>query len=243
MFWVGIRFALEQGECFTSLPPPRIEGNHTMADIIPFPTQRLTHPANDQRGAILSNQIRDGFLGGLFGKASKFDQMMEEIAELYEDPPQMEFTCCRFDLPEGEDAEALELEFASLSELVVFSPEIQKDDFKASEPAEGLSGAVRWGDVFLKSGDEYSFLFTVYTDDYVSHQLVSYGEKIVPSPKDVILRKEHLSPPDIIRAVIKWANLYSPGQKGKQVRLESDAVLQDLICDPGIEVVVADDPS
>ena len=214
-----------------------------MADIIPFPTQRLTHPANEQSGGILSNQIREGFLGGLSGKASKFEQMMEEIAELYEDPPEMECTYCRFDLREGDDAEALEIEFASLSELVVFSPEIQKDDFKASEPTEGLSGAVRWGDVFLKSGDVYPFLFTVYTEDYVRHQLVSYGEKIVPSPKDVILGKEQLSPPDIIRAVIKWANLYSPRQRGKRVRLESGAVLQDLICDPGIEVVVADDPS
>jgi hypothetical protein len=214
-----------------------------MADIIPFPTQRLAHPANEQSRGFPSNQIREGFLGGLSGKASTFEQMMEEIAELYEDPPEMECTYCRFDLREGDDAEALEIEFASLSELVVFSPEIQKLDFKASEPTEGLPGAARWGDVFLKSGDVYPFLFTVYTEDYVRHQLVSYGEKIVPSPKDVILRKEQLSPPDIIRAVIKWANLYSPRQRGKRVRLESDAVLQDLICDPGIEVVVADDPS
>jgi hypothetical protein len=214
-----------------------------MADIIPFPTLRPTHPANEHGGGIPSNQIREGFLGGLSGKASKFDQMMEEIADLYEDPPEMECTYCRFDLREGEEAESLEIEFASLSELVVFSPEIQKDDLNASEPAEGLSGTVRWGDVFLKSGDVYPFLFTIYTADYVRHQLVSYGEKIEPSPKDVILRKKQLSPADIIRAVIKWANLYSPQQCGKQVRLESNAVLQDLICDPGIEVVVADDPS
>jgi hypothetical protein len=211
-----------------------------MADIIPFPTQSHTHPANEPSGGIPSNQIREGFPGGLSGKTRKFEQMMEEIAELYEDPAEMECTCCRFDLREGDDAEALEIEFASLSELVVFSPEIQKDDLKTSEPTEGLPGAVRWGDVFLKSGDVYPFLFTVYTEDYVRHQLVSYGEKIMPSPKDVILRKEELSPPDIIRAVIKWANLYSPGQRGKRVRLENGAVLQNLICDPGIEVVVAE---
>jgi hypothetical protein len=186
--------------------------------------------------------MREGIHGGLPGKATKFEKMMEEIAELYEDRPEIECTYCRFDLREGEDAESLEIEFGSLSELVVFSPEIQKDDFKASEPAEGSSGAVRWGDVFLKSGDVYPFLFTIYTEDYVRHQLVSHGEKIEPSPKDVILRKEQLSPPDIIRAVIKWANLYSPQQRGKRVRLESNAVLQDLICDPGMEVVVADDP-
>jgi len=213
---------------------------HTMADIIPFPTQRHTSPANDPSGAIPSRQINEGFLGGLSGKTSKFEQMMEEIAELYEDPPEMECTYCRFDLREGDDVEALEIEFEALSELVVFSPEIQKEDLKESERTEGPAGAVRWGDVFLKAGDVYPFLFTVYTEDYVRHQLVSYGEKIAPSPKDVILRKEQLSPPDIIRAVIKWANLYSPLQRGKQVRLESNAVLQDLICDPGIEVVVAD---
>jgi hypothetical protein len=214
-----------------------------MADIIPFPSQRPARPAKEQSGGFPSNQTGEGFLGGLSGKTSKFEQMMEEIAELYEDPPEMECTYCRFDLREGEEAESLEIEFSSLTELVVFSPEIQKNDFNISEPAEGLSGAVRWGDVFLKSGDVYPFLFTVYTEDYVKHQLVSFGERIVPSPKDVVLRKEQLSPPDIIRAVIKWANLYSPLQRGKRVRLESNAVLQDLICDPGIEVVVADDPS
>ena len=214
-----------------------------MADIIPFPSQRPAHPAHEKSGGIPSTPFGEGVLGGLSGKTSKFEQIMEEIAELYDETPEMECTYCRFDLREGEDPESLEIEFASLSELVVFSPEIQKDDFKASEPAGQGAGAVRWGDVFLKSGDVYPFLFTIYTEDYVKHQLVSYGEKIVPPPKDVILRKEQLSPPDIIRAVIKWANLYSPEQRGKRVRLESGAVLRDLVCDPGVEVVVADDPS
>jgi hypothetical protein len=214
-----------------------------MADIIPFPHHRPTYPANEQSGGVPLNQTGEGILGGLSGTSSKIDQMMEEIAELYDEPPEMECTYCRFDLREGEDTESMEIEFASLSELVVFSPEIQKDDFREPESSERPSGAVRWGDVFLKSGDVYPFLFTIYTEEYVKHQLVSYGERIVPSPKDVILRKEQLSPPDIIRAVIKWANLHSPLQQGKRVRLESTAVLQDLICDPGIEVVVAEEPS
>ena len=211
-----------------------------MADIIPFPQHGPAHPKNESSRGGPPTKAREGVLGGLSGKTSLLEQMMEEIAELYDDPPEMECTYCRSDLREGEDTESLEMELASLREFVVFSPEIQKDGFKASEPAEGVSGAVRWGDVFLKSGDVYPFLFTIYTEDYVRHQLVSHGEKIVPSPKDVILRKEHLSPTDIIRAVIKWTNLYSPHHRGKQVRLESEAVLQDLVCDPGIEVVVAD---
>ncbi len=207
-----------------------------MAEIIPFPSRSIASPAPEQGGVPLT-QAKESFLGGLTGK---FDQMLEEIAELYEDPSQVECTYCKFDLREGEDPESMEIDFASLAELVVFSPEIQKEGFETPEEAGGLTGVVRWGDVFLQSGDVYPFLFTIYTEDYVRHQLVTYGEKIVPSPKDVILRREQLSPPDIIRAVIKWANLYSPLQRGKPVRLESDAVLKDLICDPGIEVVVAD---
>jgi hypothetical protein len=166
--------------------------------------------------------------------------MMEEIAQFYEDSSLPDCTYCRFYLREDEEAEAAETDFASLTELVVFSPEVQKDDFQKSKPDEGLAGAVRWGDVFLKCGDVYPFLFTVYTEDYVKHQLVSYGEKIMPSPKDIILQKQQLSPADIIRAVIKWVNLHSPQQRGKRIRLESNDVLQDLVCDPGIEVVVAE---
>jgi hypothetical protein len=211
-----------------------------MADIIPFPSRRPERPAAPPSGDIPSNEDREILLGSPPGKASKLEQMMEEIAELYEDPAAVECTYCRFDLRDAGETDAFEIDFGSLTELVVFSPEIQKEGFQTAAAEEGMPGAVRWGDVFLKSGDVYPFLFTVYTEDYVSHQLVSYGEKILPSPKDIILRREHLSPPDIIRAVIKWANIYSPQQRGKRVRLESDAVLQDLICDPGIEVVVAE---
>ncbi len=179
-------------------------------------------------------------MGGLRGKTGKLEQMIEEIAEFYEDPSAVECTHCRIDLREDEDRDHSEVDFGALDELVVFSPEIQREGFKVQEPAGGTPCAVRWGDVFVKSGDVYPFLFTVYTEDYVSHQLVSYGERILPSPKDIILRREQLSPQDILRAVIKWANLYCPRQRGKPVRLESDAVLRDLVCDPGIEVVVAE---
>lgn len=211
-----------------------------MADIINFPSRGIMGPAAEQRGDAPLTQTGEGLLGSMIGKTGKLEKMMEEIAELYEDPSQVECTYCRFDLREGEDPESLEIDFSSLAELVVFSPEIQKDGFETPEDSGGMSGAVRWGDVFLQSGDVYPFLFTVYTEEYVRHQLVTYGEKIVPSPKDVILRREQLSPPDIIRAVIKWANLYCPQQRGKPVRLESNAVLKELICDPGIEVVVAE---
>lgn len=211
-----------------------------MADIIPFPSQNLAGPDDEQAGGIPLLRAGEGLPCGLGKKSGKLEQMIKEIAELYEDPSAVECAHCRFDLKEDESEQSLEIDFASLDELVVFSPEIQKDGFKLPEPAGGLPGTVRWGDVFVKSGDVYPFLFTVYTEDYVNHQLVSYGEKILPSPKDIILRREQLSPQDIIRAVIKWANLYSPQHRGKPVRLENDTVLKDLVCEPGIEVVVAE---
>lgn len=178
------------------------------------------------------------------GKTGRLEQMMEEIAAFYEDPSILQSASCRFDLKEGEEAvvEPTETDLLSLSELVVFSPEIQSQAPEAPEPGDGRPREVRWGDVFFKLGDVYPFLLTVYAEDYVRHQLLSYGEKIRPSPKDIILRKKRLSPPDIIRAVLKWVNLYAPDLRGKPVRLECEAVLQDLICEPGIEVVVADSP-
>jgi len=177
------------------------------------------------------------------GKTGRLEQMMEEIAALYEDPSILESASCRFDLREGEETmEPTEANLAALNELVVFSPEIQSQAPEAPEPACSRPREVRWGDVFFKLGDVYPFLLTVYTEDYVKHQLLSYGEKIRPSPRDIILKKKRLSPPDIIRAVLKWVNLYAPGLRGKPVRLESDAVLKDLICEPGIEIVVADSP-
>jgi hypothetical protein len=166
---------------------------------------------------------------------------MDEIEALYEDFSVKDCSYCRFNVGDGdEDLDTTEKDLGSLTEMVVFSPEIQRDEFETSEPDERQPREVRWGDVFFRFGDVYPFLFTVYTEDYVKHQLVSYGEKIKPSPKDIILRKKQLSPPDIIRAVLKWVNLYSPEQRGIPVRLESDSVLKNLTCEPGVEVVVAE---
>jgi hypothetical protein len=209
-----------------------------MAEIIPFPSRRVALSTVEQN---MEAKPAEGFLGGPSGNKRLLDRMIEEIAELYEEPPEVECTYCRFDLrDEGSDTEPLEIDFASLTELVVFSPEIQGQSLNGSESEKTPRGPVHWGDVFLKCGDVYPFLLTVYTEEYVSRQLARHGEKIMPSPKDIVLSREELSPADIIRAVIKWANLYSPQQRGKGVRLESDAVLRDLICDPGIEVVVAE---
>lgn len=212
-----------------------------MADIFFFPSQKTKNPDAEPGRCGKPNQARDGSLSGpALGRMSRLDQMMEEIAELYEDTSLPECTYCRFNGREDEDFGSAECDLASLTELVVFSPEIQKVGLQPSDSEEKRTGTVRWGDVFVKSGDVYPFLFTLYTEDYVKHQLASYGERIVSSTKDIILRKPELSPPDIVRAVIKWVNLHSPEQFGKRVRLESTEVLRDLVCDPGVEVLVAD---
>lgn len=212
-----------------------------MAEIIPFPSHRTAGPATGQSGDIPLHKAREGPLGGpLSGQATRLEQMMEELAEFYEDSSLADCTYCRFYLREDEDAENDTTDLSALTELVVFSPEVQRQGFQKSLPNECQPDAVRWGDVFLKAGDVYPFLFTVYTEEYVKYQLVSYGETIEPSPTDIILSRQQLHPEDIIRAVIKWVNLHSPQQGGKPIRLESDEVLQDLVCDPGIEIVVAD---
>jgi len=212
-----------------------------MAEIIPFPTRRTATPATESSMGIPLNQAREDLSGGsMSGKATRLEQMMEEIAEFYEDSSLPDSTYCRLYSREEEDAEAAETDFAMLTELVVFSPEVQREGFHPSKPDESQSGGVHWGDVFLKCGEVYPFLFTIYTEDYVKQQLASCGERIVPSPKDIILRRQQLSSADVIRAVVKWVNLHSPQQRGKRIRLESAEVLQNLVCDPGIEVVVAD---
>jgi hypothetical protein len=211
-----------------------------MADIIAFPVRRIPLPGTTPCGDVPLHQARDHCVANAApGKANRLDEMMQEIADLYNDSSLTDYAYCRLNLRgDEEDTESAETDFASLAELVVFSPEIQREDGRTSEPGETSPLDVRWGDVFFKCGDVYPFLFTVYTEEYVKHQLVSCGEVIKPSPRDIILGKKHLSPPDIIRAVLKWVNLYFPHERGKPVRLESPAVLQDLICDPGIEIVV-----
>ena len=94
------------------------------------------------------------------------------------------------------------------------------------------------GDGFIKIGDEYPFLFTVYTAAYAKEQCRFYGEEIKPSSRDIILKRKHLTPEDILRAVIKWVNLYFPDLRGKPVFLEKLSVLQTLVCDPGVEVTL-----
>jgi len=124
----------------------------------------------------------------------------------------------------------------SLSEIIVFSPEIQQDGFsKEAQIPEGGVPAV-WGDVFIKVGEEYPFLFTLYTRSYVRSQFLRYGERILPSPKDIILERKTLRREDIVRAVIKWTNLYCHPLMGRPIELERDSVLQTLVCDPFVEV-------
>jgi len=117
-------------------------------------------------------------------------------------------------------------DLSELEQIIIFSPEIQQEGF-VKLPTSGEKQAPRqWGDVFLKAGDEYPFLFTVYTANYAKTQFQYYGERILPSLKDVILNKEHLDPKDIIRAVIKWVNIYCPTLLGKPISLEKDSILQ-----------------
>ncbi len=135
-----------------------------------------------------------------------------------------------------EEVEGSLPEMAHLKELIVFSPEIQQEGFAKSVTRGEQRDNREWGDVFLKIGDEYPFLFTMYTSDYVKKQFQLYGEKIKPSSKDVILKAKQLGPRNILQAVIKWVNLYAPCVTGRPIYLEDDAILQTLYCDPGIEV-------
>lgn len=126
----------------------------------------------------------------------------------------------------------------NLEEVVVFSPEIQLQGSKSPEAEEEGPDAVAasWGDVFVRTGEEYPFLFTVYTKSYARNQWRRYGERISPSSRDVLLDRKQLDRRDIIRAVIKWINLYCPVLKGKPIRLENDSTLQTLVRDPLVEI-------
>ena len=201
-----------------------------MSDIIPFPIGRRSTPPSESGGEKPVRQTADLLVGSLAqGVTGRLEKMMEEIVELYEDSSVADYASYRFDMRDVEaDAETAEADLALVTELVVFSPEVQQCERQATETETGGPRVVQWGDVFFKSGDEYPFLFTVYTEGYVKHQLRVQGEKIMPSPRD------------IIRAVLKWVNLYAPEHRGKPVRLESDEVVRDLVCEPGIEVLVSE---
>jgi hypothetical protein len=216
-----------------------------MADIIPFPTSRTSRPAAEQGRELPLHEPADRSVQGhARGTTSRLEMMMQEIADFYEVSSVAEQGYCRVDMRDME--EDARQDMLCVTELIVFSPEIQFSRIQAEEPHRSEPRYVQWGDVFFKSADVYPFLFTVYTEGYVQRQLLSHGETIKPTPRDIILGKRalsgrrHLSPPDIIRAVLKWINLYAPQQSGKPVRLESEGVLQDLICEPGLEVVVAE---
>jgi len=130
-------------------------------------------------------------------------------------------------------------DLSSLEEIVVFSPEIQQNRQSGfSEPSAGREGAVpaSWGDVFVRLGEEYPFLFTLYTRSYARSQRLRYGEQISPSSRDILLDRRQLDCRDIVRAVIKWVNRYCPALKGRPISLESDSVLQTLVCDPMVEI-------
>ena len=139
------------------------------------------------------------------------------------------------DRAENEDQEECLPSLKEIEEIIVFSPEIQKNEIEDSpdnKPAE----PVLWGDVFIKTGDEYPFLFTVYTKMYARDQLLYYGEMIEPSSKDIILNRDQLFSEDIIRAIIKWTNQHSQFLMGKPISLEEHSILKTLVCEPLVEV-------
>lgn len=130
--------------------------------------------------------------------------------------------------------------FAGLRQLVFFSPEIQADALPTSQPSPGqATPCPRWGDVFLRVDDRYLFAFTVYASAYVQQCRRMLGERINPSDEDIVLQCRHLTPRDILRAAMKWVNLYCPPLKGKPISLEKEEVLQELMCVPGAEILVA----
>lgn len=129
--------------------------------------------------------------------------------------------------------------FLTLRELVFFSPEIQGKAYAGdSLSSDGRRGVCpQWGDVFLRVDECYLFAFTVYAFPYVQQCRRVLGETISPSDEDIVLRCRHLTPPDILRAAMKWVNLYRPFLKGKPILLENTEVLQSLIRVPGAEIL------
>ena len=167
----------------------------------------------------------------------KVKEIREALLHLFEEPDVL--SCCECSITEGfvEETEESRLDrVLALEEIVVFSLEIQQTGFAGQERKTRDQRPAGWGDVFVKVGDEYVFLFTVYTARYVREQFQRFGERIRPSSSDIILHRELLGPQDIIRAVIKWANRYSPRLAGKPIFLEEPSVLQTLVCDPGVEI-------
>lgn len=129
--------------------------------------------------------------------------------------------------------------FLPLRELVLFSPEIQgracAGDCLSPDGRRGV--CPQWGDVFLRVDETYLFAFTVYAFPYVQQCRRVLGETISPSDEDLVLRCRYLTPPDILRAGMKWVNLYHPLLKGKPILLEKTEVLQSLIRVPGAEIL------
>jgi len=143
--------------------------------------------------------------------------------------------------PEANCEQDRSARFSGLAELVLFSPEIQWEAFRTRPPGTyALPKERHWGDVFVKTKDLYPFAFTVYTHSYVVERQRFFGESIVPSPEDIVLHRKSLAPMDILRAALKWVNLYYPSLLGKPVSLEKQEILDGLTCDPGAEVLVTD---
>lgn len=128
----------------------------------------------------------------------------------------------------------------SLDSLVVFSPEIP---FPPPAPRRAHGSArVEWGDIFLRTGDEYPFIFTLYTRRFVKSYYLQQGERISQSPHDIIVDRPDLRPPDILRAMIKWIDRYHPDLRGLPIELERREVVEELVCDLGEEIMVLDQP-
>ena len=214
-----------------------------MGQIVPFPIPETTEQHENYyllTEPFIAARGEEEGVGEVYEKAvvDRIGNIEQELLKFFHES--MLASSCRHKIDKQrllEEQEERIPELGTLEELVVFSPEIQGKKTE-EETSNGDGDAPKlWGDVFLRIGEEYPFLFTAYTADYVREQNLLYGEEIKPSPKDVILKRPHLSPEDILRAMIKWVNLYCPTLKGRAISLEDDATLESLICDPGVEIV------
>ena len=207
-----------------------------MSNVIPFPATR------GKGHLTLVEQVAPGPLAaancspesGAEEKPERMRAIEEELARFMGPDALAASSPVPHDCPE-EACEWTAEDIAALQELVVFSPEVQRDEFSGAVMQEPPR-PVCWGDVFVKTGNEYPFLFTVYTREYVRDQLLCFGETIDPSPRDVILNRKQLLRADIVRAVIKWMNKHCEEAVGKPILLEDSEVLKTLVCEAPEEV-------
>ena len=109
-------------------------------------------------------------------------------------------------------------------------------DYTDSKPEEirvytnlVMDEELHWADIFLSLSDNYIFIFTIHTDEYVKAAKEYDDETIVEGEESFTIDTKPIRNDDIIECTKRWAKGYYPALEGTPIVMECEEQVNKLM--------------